>query len=274
MKRARPIAAIIILAAIAYGAYRLFIHAGNLNPAIITPQMDAQEMVSTSLGGRIKRLVREHITYNGRAGRPKLIALTFDDGPYPVTSALLLDELNALHIHATFFLIGHDALQWPQLALRIARSGDEIADHTLTHPNLDQMNDAAARNEIVQGAQSLWRIVHERSVFQYFRPPHGRYTLATIRVAQSLGFTTVLWNDDAGDWRSTRITPHELVAHIRRNATAPDIVLLHNGKIATVQMLPELVAVFRAAGYRFVTVGQLLRAARTDEVNHPAKRPV
>lgn len=274
MKRARPIAAIVILAAIAYGAYRLFIHAGHLNPAIVTPQMDAQQMVSTSLEGRVKRLVREHITYNNRTDRPKLIALTFDDGPYPVTSALLLDELNALKIHATFFLIGHDALLWPRLAQRIVQSGDEIGDHTLTHPNLDQMTDAAVRAEIAQGGQTLWHIVHQRSVLRFFRPPHGRYTLGTIRVAQSLDFTTVLWNDDAGDWRTSKVTPQDLVDHIRRNATAPDIVLLHSGKVATVQMLPQLVSDFRAAGYRFVTVSQLLTLASTDEVNHPAKRPV
>ena len=56
--------------------------------------------------------------------------------------------------------------------------------------------------------------------------------------------------------------------------TAPDIVLLHSGRPATIAMLPEVAAKFRAAGYRFVTVGELLRLARASDINHPAKRPV
>jgi peptidoglycan/xylan/chitin deacetylase (PgdA/CDA1 family) len=84
----------------------------------------------------------------------------------------------------------------------------------------------------------------------------------------------VLWNDDPGDWRTSVVSPQELTRHITRNATAPDIVLLHSGKLATIEMLPAVAAAFRSAGYRFVTVGQLLRAIRADDVNHPARRPV
>ncbi len=73
-----------------------------------------------------------------RSDRPKLIALTFDDGPYPIFTPLLLDELRDLHVPATFFLIGRDAEQWPDLTRRIEAGGNEIADHTYSHPNLDQ----------------------------------------------------------------------------------------------------------------------------------------
>jgi peptidoglycan/xylan/chitin deacetylase (PgdA/CDA1 family) len=274
MSRGRAVAALVIVAAVAYGFYRLFLHTSHLQPAVVTPQMDAREAVSPSLAGHVNRLLRERGIYGSRAGGQKLIALTFDDGPYPVFTPLLLDELNALKIPATFFLIGHDAQHWPQLTQRIERSGDEIANHTQTHPDLDLLSDAQVRNEIAGGRASLDAIVHDPAVDTFFRPPHGRYTAATVLVAQSLGYTTVLWNDDPGDWRSSQVTPQELTQHLRRAATAPDIVLLHNGKLATIEMLPAVAAAFRAAGYRFVTVGQLLRAVRADDVNHPARRPV
>jgi peptidoglycan/xylan/chitin deacetylase (PgdA/CDA1 family) len=274
VKGLRAIAVLLLCAVLAYGGYRLFLHSAHLQPALVTPRMDAQQALSPSIVGHVKRLVNEQGLYGSRAGRPKLIALTFDDGPYPVFTPLLLDELNALKIPATFFLIGHDAQQWPELTQRIERSGDEIANHTQTHPDLDLLNAAQVRNEILRGRASLDRLVADPAAGKFFRPPHGRYTVATVQVAQSLGYTMVLWNDDPGDWRTSKVTPGELADHIRRFATAPDIVLLHNGKLATIEMLPALAAAFRSAGYRFVTVGELLRAVPADDVNHPAKHPV
>lgn len=270
--RAWFIAAIVASAVLAYAGYRLILHATHLQPAIVTPKMDAQQAISSSFEGHVKRLLREHVQYAHREGRPKLIALTFDDGPYPIFTPLLIDELGKLNVHATFFLIGRDAQQWPELAQRIERSGNEIADHTYTHPNLDQESPEQVREEIVKGRDALWPLVKDPALRDMFRPPHGRYTLQTIEVAQSLGYKTILWTDDGGDWRT--VTARALANHLEQHATAPEIVLLHSGKLATIEMLPEVVARFRAAGYEFVTVGQLLRKASATEVNHPAKRAV
>lgn len=265
-------AAIVASAVLAYAGYRLFLHAGRLEPALVTPKMDAQQAISTSFSGRVKRLFREHVQYANREQRPKLIALTFDDGPYPVFTPLLIDELQKLDVPATFFLIGRDAQQWPELAERIERSGNEIADHTYTHPNLDEESPAQVREEILKGRDAVYPIVRDPALRDLFRPPHGRYTVATIEAAQSLGYKTVLWTDDGGDWRT--VTSTALAKHLEEHATAPEIVLLHSGKLATIEMLPEVVARFRAAGYQFVTVGQLLQKVTPAELNHPAKRPV
>lgn len=202
-------------------------------------------------------------------GRPKLIALTFDDGPYPIETPLLLDTLDELHVPATFFLIGRDGEQYPELVRRIAAHGNEIADHTLTHPDLDRLDDAAVRAEIVRGARALERFVSDPALHTLMRPPHGRYREATLRVAQAAGYDTVLWNDDPGDWRA--VTAATLQRHILTHATAPEILLLHSGRRATIDMLPAVVARFRGAGYRFVTVGSLLAAVAPDQLNHPVK---
>ena len=265
-------AAIVIIAAFSYVTFRLFEHERQVQPAIVTPRMDAQQAISPSLPGHIKRLINEHITYGDRSKRPKLIALTFDDGPYPVFTPLLLEQLDRLHVHATFFLIGRDAQQWPDLARRIEADGDEIADHTYTHPNLDEESAAQVQDEILKGRDVLSGIVHDPAIDVYFRPPHGRYTVQTVEVAQHLGYQTILWTDDAGDWRT--VTPDTLLEHLEHFATAPEIVLLHSGKLATIEMLPQVVARFEAAGYRFVTVGQMLAAVTPAELNHPAKHPV
>ncbi len=273
MKRSRWFAAAIVaIALLSYAGYRFVKHEGAQQPAIVTPRMDAQEAISPSFSGHIKRLLRERVTYADRSHRPRLIALTFDDGPYPIFTPLLLEQLQRLHVHATFFLIGRDAEQWPELAERIENAGNEIADHTYTHPNLDEESPAQVREEIVKGRDVLYAIAHDPSVREYFRPPHGRYTVQTIQVAQKLGYHTILWTDDAGDWRT--VSAAVLRNHVERFATAPDIVLLHSGRLATIDMLPQVVARFQAAGYRFVTVAQMLAAVTPAELNHPAKHSV
>jgi peptidoglycan/xylan/chitin deacetylase (PgdA/CDA1 family) len=206
------------------------------------------------------------------APRPRLIALTFDDGPYPVTTPLLLQRLRDLHVPATFFLIGRDAEQFPDLVREIAAAGDEIADHTLTHPDLDALDDAAVIAELRGGAAVLERLAPDPAERTSFRPPHGRYTEATIRAAQSAGYATILWTDDPGDWRA--VPASALEEHIFDHATAPEILLLHSGRPATIAALGPVVSAFRAAGYEFVTVTTLLRRTSPDVLNRPVKLPL
>jgi peptidoglycan/xylan/chitin deacetylase (PgdA/CDA1 family) len=253
-----------------YGGYRLWRRTNPSVPAIVTPAMDAAQFVAGGIGARAARLL------HGNAGppgpRPKLIALTFDDGPYPVDTPLLLDTLAELRVPATFFLIGRDGEQYPDLVRRIAAAGNEIGDHTLTHPDLDRLDPAAVRHELDAGAAVLGAIVRDPGLRRFMRPPHGRYTLATLRAAQADGYDTVLWNDDPGDWRA--IGPDEIRAHLLRFATAPEIVLLHSGRPATVAMLPALVARLRATGYRFVTLGDLVAQVSPEILNHPVRTPL
>ena len=263
--------ALAVAALIVYGGYRLYRRTDALGaPAIVTPRMDVHRLLSPSIAVRWDRLIHGNAPPAGP--RPKLIALTFDDGPYPVDTPLLLDALGDLHVPATFFLIGRDAEQYPELVRRIAVLGGEIADHTSTHPNLAVLDDAGVRREIDAGAADLSRFVSDPAVHRLMRPPHGRYREATLRVAQAAGFDVVLWNDDPGDWR--KVGASELAGHIRAHATAPEILLLHSGRLATVAMLPAVVADYRAAGYEFVTVGELLRAVTPEQLNHPLKNPL
>ena len=241
-----------------------------LRPAVVPRDADAAALLHPSLGARLGALFGD-----ARApvsSRPRLVALTFDDGPYPVTTPLLLQRLRDLHVPATFFLIGRDAEQFPDLAREIAAAGHEIADHTLTHPDLDALDDRGVIAELRGGADSLERIAPDPAERTSFRPPHGRYTDATIRAAQSAGYATILWNDDPGDWRA--VPASALQEHLLDRATAPEIVLLHSGRPATIAALGPVVSAFRAAGYEFVTVATLLRRTSADEINRPAKFPL
>jgi peptidoglycan/xylan/chitin deacetylase (PgdA/CDA1 family) len=263
-------AAVAVLAAavLAYGGRRLWLKSDDLlRPVVVLRGADAAALVQPSLGARLDAL-----RGGARAPletRPRLVALTFDDGPYPVVTPLLLQTLRDLHVPATFFLIGRDAEQFPDLARAIAAGGHELADHTLTHPDLDRLPDAAVVGELRDGAASLERIAPDPAERRLFRPPHGRFTAATLRAAQSAGFDTILWSDDPGDWRA--VPAEALRDHALAHAVAPEILLLHSGRQATVAALPEVVGAFKRAGFTFVTVGALLRRSSADQLNRPAK---
>lgn len=266
--------ALVAVAALGYAARRLWLKSDDLlRPVVVLRGADAAALVAPSVGLRVRVLLTG--TVDAPASRPyppRLVALTFDDGPYPVTTPLLLQTLHDLRVPATFFLIGRDAEQFPDLTRAVAAGGHEIADHTLTHPNLDQLGAAAVTGELRDGAASLERIAPDPAERHFFRPPHGRYTLATVRAAQAAGFDTILWNDDPGDWRA--VPAAVLRDHLLARATVPEIVLLHSGREGTVAALPAVVGAFRRAGYRFVTVGALLGAVSADQLNGAMKAPL
>lgn len=238
-------------------------------PAIVVRNTDAHRMLSPALGARVDRLLHDRPPSDRRES-PKLVALTFDDGPYPIETPLLLDVLAQLHVPATFFLIGHDTEQFPALAKRIAAEGHEIANHTQTHPyRFDSLTAPQVTSELALGATTLERYVRDPAIRTMMRPPHGRFTESTVVTAQRDGYHVILWNDDPGDWRS--VAPAAIADHMYDNATAPDIVLLHSGRLNTVQALPAIVARFQAAGFSFVTVGELLARASPRTILHPLK---
>jgi peptidoglycan/xylan/chitin deacetylase (PgdA/CDA1 family) len=265
------VAAILLAGGLAYGGWRAFVHNSNVTPALVTPAMNVHLEFSGDAPARAYRVAQD-LPLQDRSGRPKLIALTFDDGPYPVFTPMLLDVLRDARVPATFFLIGKDAEEWPEITRRIEAEGNEIADHTYSHPNLDEESDAAVRSEILEGRDVLWSLSHDPAVRTLMRPPHGRYTERTLQVVQSLGYTIVLWTDDSGDWRS--LTTSQIQRHLLMHATAPEIVLLHSGKLATVEAMPLVIKRFERAGYRFVTVSELLRHVSSIELNHPLRRSV
>jgi peptidoglycan/xylan/chitin deacetylase (PgdA/CDA1 family) len=259
-------AAIVLLGLVAYKLDRRLTTPPS--PAIVTRTTDAHRAVSTALDARIDRILHDRPPGETPSAELRLVALTFDDGPYPVDTPLLLDELHDLGVKATFFVVGDHVLQFPALTERMKRDGHEVANHTMTHPaHFEDLSAAGVTKELDDGAAAIERYVDDPAVRTMMRPPHGRYTEQTVKAAQRAGYHVILWNDDPGDWRA--VSPQTLADHILTNATSPDIILLHSGRLATVEMLPGVVERFRKAGFTFVTVSELLRRLPLSVIDHP-----
>ena len=104
------------------------------------------------------------------------IALTFDDGPKPEFSEKLLGVLSKYGVHATFFVIGSQAEQWPDILKRMADEGHEIGNHTYSHVNIGNSSAAVIRRELVRTNKVITMVTGERP--KLFRPPGGEYNSA------------------------------------------------------------------------------------------------
>ncbi len=183
------------------------------------------------------------------------IALTFDDGPSPLATPLLLAILRRYGAHATFFVIGEHARAYPYLLREMAADGDEIGDHTFHHPNLSSVDDATVAQEIAATVAVIERDAARRP--RWFRPPGGDYTGAVVAAAGRAGLGLAMWTDNSGDWA---LPPAKLVVeHVLAHAQPGGVILLHNGTLNTVQALPRIIAELRRRGYRLVTLSQLIR---------------
>lgn len=256
--------AVLVLGCAGYAGWRLNRHAlALLAPAYISHTADAHALLDPTAVQRLQALVAPKAR-----GGPRLIALTFDDGPYPVTTPLLLDRLHDLGVPATFFLIGDDAVRYPELTKRIAQDGNEIGNHTWSHPDLRRLTAPQIAQQLSRAKTVLVALTGQQTAGQIMRPPHGRFTEASVKATQAAGYDVVLWTDAPGDWHAAR--PQRLAEHMLSSATAPEIVILHSGSLPTIQMLALVVPRFKAAGYRFVTVSRLLGQVGPQGINERA----
>jgi peptidoglycan/xylan/chitin deacetylase (PgdA/CDA1 family) len=189
--------------------------------------------------------------------RRREIALTFDDGPSPIATPLVLSVLRRYNARATFFVIGEHARAYPYLLREMSAGGNEVGDHTYHHPNMTTVGDAVARSEIATAADTIDRTagLHAR----WFRPPGGDYTAQVAADARRFGLGLAMWTTNSGDW--TLPPPRIVVERVLARAEPGAIVLMHNGTLNTVRALPAIIVELRRRGYALVTVSELARDA-------------
>ncbi|MEV5953314.1 polysaccharide deacetylase family protein [Streptomyces sp. NPDC051987] len=190
--------------------------------------------------------------------RAKCVALSFDGGPSPTTPRLL-DILRQDGLHATFFVQGRGHIsKYPAILRRIAAEGQEIGNHTWTHPRLTDLDEAGARRELARTQDAIERITGERPVLM--RPPEGRTNRKVAKVCRELGLAQVLWSVTAKDYETT---DSALITQRVLDQTHRDgIILLHDLHKGTVPAVPGIIKALERRGYTIVTVSQLLAPAK------------
>jgi peptidoglycan/xylan/chitin deacetylase (PgdA/CDA1 family) len=190
--------------------------------------------------------------YCGGVRRPD-VALTFDDGPGPYTP-VALRILRRAHDRATFFVVGRLLAQEAPLVRQEVRLAD-VGDHTWTHANLQRISPGDAKQQIVETAQALRRLIRRRVVL--FRPPYGAHDAKIDNLVHRLGMLEVLWNVDSRDWAGA--DPAQIAATVEK-ARRGSIILMHENRGQTLKGLlwMHALAVLRARRLHAVTLTQLL----------------
>lgn len=191
------------------------------------------------------------------SGTQMRIALTFDDGPHPRYTPVILDILAEYGVSATFFAVGENAALYPQLLQRAAAEGHEIANHTYHHYHVGDLEGKQLATEITDCSRLLERITDKH--VQYFRPPEGVCSDAVKCFCRENELTIILWSVDTRDWAHTEVS--EIVKNVRENTKNGSIILMHDfiGKNSpTPAALRRIIPMLQESGYEFVTVSQLL----------------
>ena len=199
------------------------------------------------------------ITFNSVYVEGPYIAVTFDDGPHLTLTPKLLDLLAANRIKATFFIIGQNATEYPQIVKRAAREGHEIASHSWSHPNLSKMSDEAVRRELEKTDEVIKSLTGTRP--RLMRPPYGAITQRQKRwIHEAFGYRIIMWDVDPLDWK--RPGASVVCQRIVNGARPGSIVLAHDIHPGTLSAMPATLEQLREKGFKFVTVSELLAMAR------------
>jgi peptidoglycan/xylan/chitin deacetylase (PgdA/CDA1 family) len=161
------------------------------------------------------------------------VALTFDDGPTPLTPAILeiLEEHGA---RATMFNLGSAAEADPDQVEAQLAAGHAVENHSQTHPDLTQLDPEEVASEIVQANETLRAAGADP---QWFRPPFG-YTDDRVKAAvAAAGLREVIWTTDTFDWQEG---PVSTVVERALDVEPGGIILMHDGKQRTVDALPAI----------------------------------
>ena len=227
-------------------------------------QLEAQN----AAGETSALLAEPRITFSSVHVAGPYIALTFDDGPHATLTPKLLDLLAARHVRVTFFVIGENVSEHPEIVARAAREGHEIGSHSWSHPNLSKMSDDAVRRQLRQTEDAIVRATGQRPTL--LRPPYGSLTARQKRwIRDQFGYEIILWDVDPLDWK--RPGPTVVCNRIVKGTHGGSIVLAHDIHPGTIAAMPAVLDQLQAKGFQFVTVSELIRLA-IPESPQPTKQ--
>ncbi|MGD8626534.1 MAG: polysaccharide deacetylase family protein [Anaerolineae bacterium] len=192
------------------------------------------------------------------AGEP-IVYLTFDDGPDGRYTPQILEILARYRAQATFFVLGQQALYFPELVRAEAEAGHYIASHGYTHDSLEGMR----RDQLLREINKTERLLHQAAgdLFawdgdvHFLRPPYGLTDENVLEQAAGLGYVAVMWDVDSHDWQ--RPGTEAIVQQVLGLVQPGDIVLMHDGggdRSQTVAALEIILFELSGRGYRFQSI--------------------
>ena len=183
----------------------------------------------------------------------KTVYLTFDDGPMPIITPWVLEQLESRGIRATFFMVGDNVYKYPHIYEKVVESGHEVGNHTYHHlQGLSTSTDDYLEDTLE---------AHALIGSELFRPPHGHMGPLQNR-ALSARFRTIMWDVVTRDY-STLMTPEQVLTNVQRYTRDGSIIVFHDSIKAWDKLsyaLPKALDWLLEQGYTFATISEGLRS--------------
>ena len=192
----------------------------------------------------------------GRGIAPGEVALTFDDGPWPVQTKQVVDILERFHAPASFFMVGNLVERYPGIVQMVAHAGMRIGDHSWDHPVDPALADLSRQRVAEEISKTADALASLGVVPRLFRPPGGSFDAAVLREAARQRMRVVTWSVDPRDWNS-RVSSKQITRRVLGAVEAGSIVLMHDGggdQSATIHALPKIIRGIRRMGLRLVAL--------------------
>jgi peptidoglycan-N-acetylglucosamine deacetylase len=183
----------------------------------------------------------------------KCIALTYDDGPFPEETGALIKTLRREQVKVTFFMLGQNVKQYPEVVREIAATGSELANHSWSHASLPGLGNSGIRRELKRTNDAIAEVTGVRPTLM--RPPYGANNRRVDRVSRELGLAEIYWDVDTLDWKNR--DTDRLIDYVLDNAARDQVVLMHDIHSSTVAAAPSIIEGLKEAGYTLVTVSEL-----------------
>ncbi|MGD9200467.1 MAG: polysaccharide deacetylase family protein [Chitinispirillia bacterium] len=168
------------------------------------------------------QLLKCEIIFRGKTD-VNTIAFTFDDGPHPANTPLILDSIEEYGGRGTFFSTGENILKYRELSGELVKRGHLLANHTFSHPNALFINRKKLHDEIFRTKDIIENL--SGTANRYFRPPYGIITPTLLSICRSLDLSIILWNRNSFDFK--RIPYQKIVKRIAGKIKEGSIILFH-----------------------------------------------
>ena len=186
-----------------------------------------------------------------RQATEQMVSLTFDDGPNPKTTPLILDILKKYNAKATFFILGQNIAGNEDIIRRMVAEGHEVANHSWSHPNFTKLSPDQIKQEVEQTQAALEQITGQRPLM--VRPPYGAVNQT---VMNAMNLPAIYWSVDSLDWKTR--DSKAILNVIQANTRPGSIVLLHDIHQPTAESIEPVIQYLQGQGYKLGTLSNLL----------------
>ena len=184
----------------------------------------------------------------------KKVALSFDTAWGADKTEGIIDILKEYNVQATFFMVGFWVEDYPELVKKIDDSGIEIGTHSNTHPDFVKLSEDQMRLELETSINLIKKITNKD--VNLFRAPYGSYNNTMLNLTNSMGLKTIQWDVDSLDWKG--FSGLEICERVMSRVKNGSIILCHNNADHVLDALPIMLERLLNAGYKVVSVGDLV----------------